>query len=400
MVYSISEILEAASYTGEIAKINTAYDLIIETSMIHLEECDDESSYTEGVESIINSIIDMVSAVFRTCTEFISKQIEKIDNLVNGKKYQEMMSPEMKAKFDDMVDGKDVRGIDTPKLLKLSKQSETFIDRFISTVNAEIMKAESDESYDTSHLKAYCDNAEKEYDKIYDEMERVGKTKISLKKSDFYAMVKSAQEITTNMKSYKTKMNENEKKLKATIKKLNKSGYLKEFTEGDTEFRVYNEGAISSIKNAITRVLNSIKNFLNKHAKACSIACTCLSIYLGRGAYRSSGEVKNRQGYRDVVYNVASKDFHKAQDEAMNAYLANARKTGQLDVDTFRKSSEAGREAFSTRIDTYDAKTHEIRKKAKLQAGGAVAAGIAADHFRKKALENERKKKEEKSEED
>ena len=283
MVYSKSEILEAASYTGEIAKINTAYDLIFESAMDSVQESEDADSYTEGVESVIDTLISMVTAIFKAITDFMAKQIDKIDNIVNGKKYQAMMSPEMKAKFDQVAAGKDVKGIDTAKLLKLSKQSEAFINKFVSTVNAEISKAESDSSYNTSHLSSYCSNAEKEYDKIYKEIEHVGTTKISLKKSDFYAMVKAGVDINTNMRSYKKKMNEVEKELKATIKRLNKSGYLKEFAEGDTEFRVYNEGVIDTIKNAVKRVLNSINGFLNKHAKVCYYVCRFFQYVEGLG---------------------------------------------------------------------------------------------------------------------
>lgn len=283
MVYTESEILEAASYHGEIAKINTAYDLIFESSIDPMQESDDAYSYMEGVESVINTLISMVTAIFKAITDFMAKQIDKIDNIVNGKKYQAMMSPEMKAKFDQVAAGKDVKGIDTAKLLKLSKQSEAFINKFVSTVNAEISKAESDSSYDTSHLSNYCSNAEKEYDKIYKEIEHVGTTKVSLKKSDFYAMVKAGADINTNMRSYKKKMNDVEKELKATIKKLNKSGYLKEFAEGDTEFRVYNEGVIDGIKNAVKRVLNSINGFLNKHAKICYYVCRFFQYVEGLG---------------------------------------------------------------------------------------------------------------------
>ena len=200
MVYTMSEILEYANYDGQLAKIQTGCDLIIESAIESLAYKDSEEAYTEGVESVVNAMISMVSAAFKAIADFISKQVENIDNIINGKKYQAMMSPEMKAKFDEVTAGKDVKGIDTVELLKLSKKSEAFIDKFMSTVNGEISKAQSDPSYDTKHLKDYCKNAEDAYDKIYKEMERVGTTKKSLKKADFYAMVKAGNEINTSMK--------------------------------------------------------------------------------------------------------------------------------------------------------------------------------------------------------
>lgn len=374
MVYTMSEILEYASYDGQLAKIQTGCDLIIESAIESLAYKDSEEAYTEGVESVVNAMISMVSAAFKAIADFISKQVEKIDNIINGKKYQAMMSPEMKAKFDEVTAGKDVKGIDTVELLKLSKKSEAFIDKFMSTVNGEISKAQSDPSYDTKHLKDYCKNAEDAYDKIYKEMERVGTTRKSLKKADFYAMVKAGNEINTSMKEYKKKMNSMEKQLTATIKKLNKAGYLKEFTEGDTEFRVYNEGVIESIKSGIQRVVNSLKNFLNKHARACQYVCTALSVFTVLGTVRTGAdEVKWQKHQKKYINDVKNSD--KWTDEGKKEMIADTKKS-------------AKKSGMLTAAST----------ASNLTAAGALA--YAAAESKKIADENDRKKKEAESKED
>lgn len=374
MVYTMSEILEYANYDGQLAKIQTGCDLIIESAIESLAYKDSEEAYTEGVEGVVNAMITMVSAAFKAIMDFISKQVEKIDNIVNGKKYQAMMSPEMKAKFDEVTAGKDVKGIDTVELLKLSKKSEAFIDKFMSTVNGEISKAQSDPSYDTKHLKDYCKNAEDAYDKIYKEMERVGTTKKSLKKADFYAMVKAGNEINTSMKEYKKKMNSMEKQLTVTIKKLNKAGYLKEFTEGDTEFRVYNEGVISSIKSGIQRVVNSIKNFLNKHARVCQYVCTALSVFTVLGTVRTGvDEVKWQKHQKEYINDVKNSD--KWTDEGKKEMIADTKKS-------------AKKSGMLTAAST----------ASNLTAAGALA--YAAAESKKIADENDRKKKEAESKED
>lgn len=361
MVYTMSEILEYANYDGQLAKIQTGCDLIIESAIESLAYKDSEEAYTEGVEGVVNAMISMVSAAFKAIMDFISKQVEKIDNIVNGKKYQAMMSPEMKAKFDEVTAGKDVKGIDTVELLKLSKKSEAFIDKFMSTVNGEISKAQSDPSYDTKHLKDYCKNAEDAYDKIYKEMERVGTTKKSLKKADFYAMVKAGNEINTSMKEYKKKMNSMEKQLTDTIKKLNKAGYLKEFTEGDTEFRVYNEGVIDSIKSGIQKVITSIKNFCDKHAKVCYYVCSAynnlakflLTLNIGRAGQVMVG----KQGIKETDYDA---DKKAGLNKTANKMILNA-------------SVGAG-----------------------INAAQIAASNAAKNHFRQVADEQDRKKREEK----
>lgn len=388
MVYTMSEILEYANYDGQLAKIQTGCDLIIESAIESLAYKDSEEAYTEGVEGVVNAMISMVSAAFKAIADFISKQVEKIDNIINGKKYQAMMSPEMKAKFDEVTAGKDVKGIDTVELLKLSKKSEAFIDKFMSTVNGEISKAQSDPSYDTKHLKDYCKNAEDAYDKIYKEMERVGTTKKSLKKADFYAMVKAGNEINTSMKEYKKKMNSMEKQLTATIKKLNKAGYLKEFTEGDTEFRVYNEGVIDSIKSGIQRVVNSIKNFLNKHARACQYVCTALALLevimipVGRHMVDSNIELAEQNAKDAKELLLKDRMFWrpgKTQEEE-NALREKYDKVGK-DLDDVTEHLKSRR---------------DIKKK-KIVAQGLVKAGVlkaAAVGFKKVADENDRKKQE------
>lgn len=374
MVYTMSEILEYANYDGQLAKIQTGCDLIIESAIESLAYKDSEEAYTEGVEGVVNAMITMVSAAFKAIMDVISKQVEKIDNIVNGKKYQAMMSPEMKAKFDEVTAGKDVKGIDTVELLKLSKKSEAFIDKFMSTVNGEISKAQSDPSYDTKHLKDYCKNAEDVYDKIYKEMERVGTTKKSLKKADFYAMVKAGNEINTSMKEYKKKMTSMEKQLTATIKKLNKAGYLKEFTEGDTEFRVYNEGVIDSIKSGVQKVINSLKNFLNKHARVCQYVCTALSVFTVLGTVRTGvDEVKWQKHQKEYINDVKNSD--KWTDEGKKEMIADTKKSA-------KKSGMLT--AASTALN--------------LTAAGALA--YAAAKSKKIADENDRKKKEAESKED
>ena len=394
MIYTMSEILEYANYDGQLAKIQTGCDLIIESAIESLAYKDSEEAYTEGVESVVNAMISMVSAAFKAIADFISKQVEKIDNIINGKKYQAMMSPEMKAKFDEVTAGKDVRGIDTVELLKLSKKSEAFIDKFMSTVNGEISKAQSDPSYDTKHLKDYCKNAEDAYDKIYKEMERVGTTKKSLKKADFYAMVKAGNAINTSMKEYKKKMNSMEKQLTATIKKLNKAGYLKEFTEGDTEFRVYNEGVISSIKSGIQRVVNSLKNFLNKHARACQYVCTALALLevilipVGRSMVDSNIEQaeKNAKDAKEMMLKDRTLWRPGKTQEEQDALREKYDKAGKkLDDDV-----------------AYLKSRRDIKKK-KMVIQGSVKAGAftaAAAGFKKVADDNDRKKKEAESKED
>lgn len=374
MVYTMSEILEYANYDGQLAKIQTGCDLIIESAIESLAYKDSEEAYTEGVEGVVNAMITMVSAAFKAIADFISKQVEKIDNIVNGKKYQAMMSPEMKATFDEVTAGKDVKGIDTVELLKLSKKSEAFIDKFMSTVNGEISKAQSDPSYDTKHLKDYCKNAEDVYDKIYKEMERVGTTKKSLKKADFYAMVKAGNEINTSMKEYKKKMTSMEKQLTATIKKLNKAGYLKEFTEGDTEFRVYNEGVIDSIKSGVQKVINSLKNFLNKHARVCQYVCTALSVFTVLGTVRTGvDEVKWQKHQKEYINDVKNSD--KWTDEGKKEMIADTKKS-------------AKKSGMLTAAST----------ASNLTAAGALA--YAAAESKKIADENDRKKKEAESKED
>jgi hypothetical protein len=374
MVYTMSEILEYANYDGQLAKIQTGCDLIIESAIESLAYKDSEEAYTEGVEGVVNAMISMVGAAFKAIADFISKQVEKIDNIINGKKYQAMMSPEMKAKFDEVTAGKDVKGIDTVELLKLSKKSEAFIDKFMSTVNGEISKAQSDPSYDTKHLKDYCKNAEDAYDKIYKEMERVGTTKKSLKKADFYAMVKAGSEINTSMKEYKKKMNSMEKQLSAMIKKLNKAGYLKEFTEGDTEFRVYNEGAIDSIKSGVQKVINSLKNFLNKHARVCQYVCTALSVFTVLGTVRTGvDEVKWQKHQKEYINDVKNSD--KWTDEGKKEMIADTKKS-------------AKKSGMLTAAST----------ASNLTAAGALA--YAAAESKKIADENDRKKKEAESKED
>lgn len=406
MIFTSDYIREYATYSGQMAKIETGCNLIIESAIESLSVADTEEAYTEGVESIVNSLITLVSAAFKTIMDFIEKQVEKVDNIINGKKYQMMMSPEMKAKFDEVTAGKDVKGIDTVALLKLSKKSEVFIDKFMVTVNGEISKAQSDPSYDISHLKDYCKNSEEAYDKLYKEMERVGTTKKSLKKADFYAMVKAGNEINTSMKDYKKKMHSMEKQLTATIKKLNKAGYLKEFADGDTEFRVYNEGVIDSIKSGIQKVINSLKNFCTKHARVCQYVCmaiTAVSVFV---MGKSAREQSNVNAMVDDIIDANKKakvpfiDPTQIKDFINKRYPNATRQQKQVMFLTFYKKCADRNKPYDDNIqgalDEADKSLHHTNKV--IGGAGAVAAAsaAAATGFKAIADEQDRKKKAEK----
>ena len=308
-----------------------------------------------------------------------------------------------------MAAGTDVKGIDTVALLRLSKKSEAFIDKFMATVNGEISKAQSDPSYDTSHLKDYCKNSEEAYDKLYKEMERVGTTKKSLKKSDFYAMVKAGNEINTSMKDYKKKMHSMEKQLTATIKKLNKAGYLKEFVEGDTEFRVYNEGVIDSIKSGIQKVINSLQNFCNKHARACQYVCGALAsiaIFSTTSAIGIERSQKSSYDYRNSLRDKKDKNINNALTDARADWLMDYNdKHPGLSNDEYKaawrahrdellKASKANKESgfkdWKQRESDHDENMKQIAA-----GSAAVAVGtVVGNHFKKIADENDRKKKE------
>lgn len=407
MIFTSDYIREYATYSGQMAKIETGCNLIIESAMESLSVADTEEAYTEGVESVVNSLITLVSTAFKTIMDFIGKQVEKVDNLVNGKKYQMMMSPEMKAKFDEVTAGKDVKGIDTVALLKLSKKSEAFIDKFMATVNGEISKAQSDPSYDTSHLKDYCKNSEEAYDKLYKEMERVGTTKKSLKKSDFYAMVKAGNEINTSMKDYKKKMHSMEKQLSSTIKKLNKAGYLKEFTEGDTEFRVYNEGVIDSIKSGIQKVINSLKNFCTKHARACQYVCmaiTVLSGIIGMDTFTNGVRADKAYDKRKLKYDKQMDELDEKYNN-VDKYADELRKNNPNITETELKDAIIKYKSNNTdelvKVISKSGKDRRKRmkernkeyKKTFAGIGGSVAGAIGTSYFKKIADEQDRQRK-------
>lgn len=281
MTYSPEEIMEAARYYGEMERICTGYDLIIENYADRAIYAFDEDVYTEAVSDVIESMISKVAAIFKTIMDFIAKQIDKVDNFVNGKKYERLMSPEMKAKFDEVSAGKQVMGVDVVKLHKLQKESEKFIDKFTMVVNGELQKASTEVSYDNTRLKSYVENSQKSYKTLSDEIKKVAKTKVPLTKADFYKMVKEGISANNDMKAFKKKMSRTQKQLTDTLRKLQKSKVLKEsvndtiFTEGE------GEGFFAKVKNTFMQAINIIKNFIIEHARICEYICMALTLFFG-----------------------------------------------------------------------------------------------------------------------
>lgn len=281
MLYTPEEILEMASVYGSLSKIENGYGLIVESQISAIYDMDTSEAYMEGVSDVIETLIAHTTAIFKTIMEFISKQADKIDNLINGKKYEQLMTSEMKAKFDELSSGKPVMGIDAAKLYKLQKESEKFIEKFAVTVEGELARAANEPDYDNTKLKNYVDSAQKAYKMINDNIEKVGKTKIPLKKNDFYAMVKQGLNINTDMKSFKKKMAATQKNLTGVLRKLQKSKVLKESADDMLDIFTEGEGFFSKVKEGFMKAITAIKNFVMEHARIAQYVCMCLSVILG-----------------------------------------------------------------------------------------------------------------------
>lgn len=281
MIYTPEEILETASLYGKLSKIENGYGLIVESQISAIYDVDTSEAYLEGVGDMIETLIAHATAIFKTIMDFIGQQIDKIDNLINGKKYEELMTPEMKAKFDEVSAGKPVMGIDAAKLYKLQKESEKFIEKFAVTVEGELSRAANEPDYDNTKLKNYVDSAQKAYKLINDNIEKVGKTKVPLKKNDFYAMVKQGLNINTDMKSFKKKMATTQKNLTGTLRKLQKSKVLKESADEMLDIFTEGEGFFSKVKEGFMKAITAIKNFVMEHARIAQYVCACLSLILG-----------------------------------------------------------------------------------------------------------------------
>ena len=394
MVYSKSEIMEYASYAGELAKLNTGLDLIIESSMLYLEECDDDA-YEEGVKDVFLALRNKIVTPFNKIEAFARKKSDQLDNLVHSKKYQAMMSPEMKAKFDEINAGKKIEGPDIVALKKALQESEKFINKFVATVNSELEKLAKNPSYDASKIADYCDKCEKLYDARMENIEKIVSTKKTLSKNDFFAMVKAGVDINTDVKAFQKTIDDSRKKFLDTLEKFQSVNYTKEAADDGTD----DKPSVEKPKTALQKAVSTTNNFLNKHANACFLACTGLSIYLGKSAHKVNGDIKYRRGMRDAVYKASTKEFRNTTDAAFNAM-----QKGSIDPLTFDKISKNARFVDKSITDAFDAKTQKLRKESRLKTGGAVAAGLAANHFRKVGLENKRKKEEQetkqKSEED
>ncbi len=284
MLYTPEEILEMASVYGSLSKIENGYGLIVESQISAIYDMDTSEAYLEGVSDVIETLIAHATAIFKTIMEFISKQADKIDNLINGKKYEQLMTPEMKEKFDELSSGKPVMGIDAAKLYKLQKESEKFIEKFAVTVEGELARAANEPDYDNTKLKNYVDSAQKAYKMITDNIEKVGKTKIPLKKNDFYAMVKQGLNINTDMKSFKKKMAATQKNLTGVLRKLQKSKVLKESADDMLDIFTEGEGFFSKVKEGFMKAITAIKNFVMEHARIAQYVCMCLSVILGGSA--------------------------------------------------------------------------------------------------------------------
>ena len=126
--------------------------------------------------------------------------------------------------------------------------------------------------------------------------------------------------------------------------------------------------AVVSEESLITKIIRSLKNFLNKHARICQYVCTALSVFTVLGTVRTGvDEVKWQKHQKKYINDVKNSDnwTDEGKKEMIDGTKKSAKKSGM-------------RTAASS--------------ASNLVAAGALAYTAAG--FKKIADENDRKKKE------
>lgn len=333
MIFTKNMILTESAFCNDYTRITTALDMMCE-SFFTVEESDDQLLLEAGEKSL-SSIKSAVKTLLEKLKAFVKKCADELRIQIAKKKYKDLMTPKNLEILKKAKAGK-IKGPNIKQQIKVLKEYEKFVDKFTDegmryiekyrkdpsdTLRDKFMKFcdagvdKSDEfvkriqSYDKNTVLTvseaieaikYKDEMVRGYDRRVDIIQRID-SKINTILNDFSEVLGESVEVYSYMDDY----------VKNPLKSKKRKRGLR--------------GAITGIKEMVTKFINSIHTFCYRHYKICStilhaisIICTILTPVFGQAAKSTLANAKSK----DPSFDEALKETKSALGYAGASIIA------------------------------------------------------------------------------
>lgn len=261
MIYSKEDILNCATFESDITSLLCKGDMLVENFCEYIDTADTDDVYTEAASKAFDVIQTTIKSVFKTIKEFINKQIEKFDLIINGEKYKKLMSPEMKKV---LAAAKDKKVGDYPDLVKAKKQVDKmgkFIETYLSKFNAMFVGMVDDPKKYSEKCRAYIKASSEEFKKMSSELDDILSDKKPVKPLDIINMAKNGIDIKTSISEFKKSIETYESQFEKSLSKVNRAVWP-EKSESDSDTSTGSD--ISEVKSVVNEALVETKSMSKK----------------------------------------------------------------------------------------------------------------------------------------
>lgn len=362
MVYSKEDILNCATFESDITSLLCKGDMLVENFCEYINIADTDEVYTEAAAKAFSVIQATIKSVFKTIKDFINKQIEKFDLIINGEKYKKLMSPEMKKV---LAAAKDKKAGDYPDLVKAKQQVDkmgNFIETYLSKFNAMFIGMVEDPEKYSKKCRAYIKASSEEFKKMSSELDDILSDKKPVKPLDIINMAKHGVDIKTSISEFKKSIETYESQFEKSLLKLNRNvGTEKSESGSDTSAG----SEISDVKSVVNEALTETKSMSKKIVETGTKVMGVISALFTVVTIINTKDIHKDKKESDYYQNEIDKEMSKPAEE---------RKPGHLESDV---------ESFNV-VQDHKSKVSDIRVRNSAIAGASALGTVALHNVSKR----------------
>lgn len=315
MVFTKNDILLESSLYGEIERISTACDMMIESFI----DGSDEDTFEEAGNKVFNSIKSAASSIIEKIKKFIQDSVKSIREKMDKRKIQKAIDT---LKNFDMKDAEKMfkvkKGPDVLKAYNLLMKYEDLVEKYVSQIDT-LFEGVKD-SKRIQKLTKFAEEVNRNSDKMISEINDILTSpdrQITYNKNRYEAILRLGLTMDGNYEQFGNRIAEATNKLNTKINET-----FQTITESVVLMQEAEEvdRTAAETKSGLMGQLNRLKGFVVKHKKAViaissAVAVTATGILI----YKNTPDQKLKR--YDKKRGEITKTLDKQQDDLRSLYV-------------------------------------------------------------------------------
>lgn len=316
MVFTKNDILLESSLYGEIERISTACDMMIESFI----DGSDEDTFEEAGNKVFNSIKSAASSIIEKIKKFIQDSVKSIREKMDKRKIQKAIDT---LKNFDMKDAEKMfkvkKGPDVLKAYNLLMKYEDLVEKYVDQIDT-LFEGVKD-SKRIQKLTKFAEEVNRNSDKIISEINDILTSpdrQITYNKNRYEAILRLGLSMDGNYEQFGNRIaeatNKLNNKINETFQSITESVILMQEAEEV-------DRAAAETKSGLMGQLNRLKGFVVKHKKAViaissAVAVTAAGVLI----YKNTPDQKLKR--YDKKRGEITKTLDKYQDELKSLHVS------------------------------------------------------------------------------